>query len=67
MSRPKLKGYTVRERRDCNRWELFMHPDRRLGLPMTYIGLYKTKGEAEEEGKRLAGVGNRTTAGDVPW
>lgn len=34
---------------------------------MTYIGLYKTKGEAEEEGKRLAGVGNRTTAGDVPW
>lgn len=67
MSRPKLKGYTVRKKKDCARWELLIHPDRRLGLPMTYGGLYRTREEAEREGRRVVGVGNRTVEGDVPW
>jgi len=39
------KNYTIRKRRDCNRWELFV---RSKGFPIFYGGLYKTKEEAEQ-------------------
>lgn len=69
MSRPKRKGYTVRQRNDCNRWELIIHPDLRLGIPMTYGGLYKTEEEADREGRRLmlVSVDTKKDDGKVPW
>lgn len=69
MSRPKRKGYTVRRRSDCDRWELIIHPDLRLGIPMTYGGLFRGKEEAEVEGRRLklSGQKLRPEEEKVPW
>jgi hypothetical protein len=39
------KNYTIRKRRDCNRWELFI---RSKGYPIFYGGLYKSEEEAKK-------------------
>jgi hypothetical protein len=51
----EIKGFTVRKRKDCNRFELLVHPVRKLGIPIFYGGLYKTRDEAEGAGFRALG------------
>lgn len=38
------KGYTIRKRNDCNRWELIVRGGK--GWPTLYGGLYLTEKEA---------------------
>lgn len=55
MSKTK-KGFTVRKRKDCNRFELLIHPVRKLGLKQFYGGLFNSQEEAEESGKEAVNL-----------
>lgn len=50
----KPKYYTIRKRKDCNRWELFINDTKGFGI--MYGGLFATKEGAEQSAEKDWGL-----------
>jgi len=46
-----VRGFSVRKRKDCRRFELRLHPTKKC--PALYGGLYKTVEDAERIGRMI--------------